>query len=104
MKRAPEISEEIDVRKSLFLLPVDFLEFSALVVCHFHYRGLTGECRIPCAAFRPVEATSEGTCVRKGGVDDMRVRKAKDQFPYCDSWKLASFSEKPVICSSLKFE
>jgi hypothetical protein len=44
MKRASKISEEIDVGKSLFLLPVDFLElFPALVVCRFQFRVLTGK-------------------------------------------------------------
>jgi hypothetical protein len=35
VKCASKISEEIDIRKNLFLLPVDFLEFFALVVGHF---------------------------------------------------------------------
>ncbi len=35
VKCASKISEEIDIRKNLFLLPVDFLEFFALVACHF---------------------------------------------------------------------
>ena len=104
MKRASKISKEIEIGKSLFLLPVDFLEFPALVVGHFQLRGLAGECRIPCAALRPVEATSEGICMGKGRVDNMRVRKAKDQFPYRNTWKQASFSEKAVICSPLQFE
>ena len=34
----------------------------------------------------------------------MRVRKAKDQFPYRNAGKQASFSEKAVVCSSLEFE
>ncbi len=38
------------------------------------------------------------------GIYDMRVRKAKDQFPDGNPWKLASFSEKAVIGSTLKFE
>jgi len=104
MKRASKISEEIDVGKSLFLLPMDLLELPAFVVGHFQFRGLAGECSVPCAPFRPVEAASEGICMRKGCVDNMRVRKAKDQFPYRNTWKQASFPEKAVVCSPLQFE
>jgi len=104
MKRAPKISEEIDVGKNLFLLPLDFLEFPALVVGHFQFRGFTGERRIPRTALRPIEAASEWTRVRKSCVDNMRIRKAKNQFPYRNTWKQASFSEEAVVCSSLKLE
>ena len=104
VKRAPKIGEEIDVSKSLLFLPSDLLQFLAFVVCHFQLRGLAGECRVPRAAFRPVEAASEGTGMRECSVDNMRVRKAKDQFPHRNTRKQASFSEEAVVCSSLKFE
>ena len=104
VKRAPKIGEEIDVRKRLLFSPTDLLQFLAFVVCHFQLRGLARECRVPRAAFRPVEAASEGTGVRECGIDNMRVRKAKDEFPHCNTRKRASFSEEAVVCSSLKFE
>lgn len=104
MKRASKVSKEIEIGESLFLLPVDFLEFLALVVGHFPLRGLPGECRIPSAALRPVEAAPEGICVGKGRVDNMRVREAEDQFPHGNTWKQASFSEKAVVCRPLQLE
>src|SRR4029077_5715461 len=101
---ASKISKEIEIGKSLSLLPIDFLEFASLVVGRFQLGGLPCECRIPCAASWPVEATSEGICMCKCRVDNMRVRKAKDQFPYRNTWKQASFSEKAVVGSALQFE
>src|SRR5437667_1243045 len=104
VKRAPKIREEIDVDKNLLLWPADLLQFLAFVVCHLQLRGRAEECRVPRAAFRPVEAASEGSGMRECGVDNMRVRKAKDQFAYRNTRKQASFSEEAVVCSSLKFE
>jgi hypothetical protein len=104
VKRAPKIGEELDVNKSLLFLPADLLQFPAFVVCHFQLRGLAGECRVPRGTFRLVEAAPGGTGMRECRVDNMRVRKAKDQFPYRNTRKQASFSEEAVVCSSLEFE
>src|SRR5258708_38249943 len=104
VKRAPKIGEEIDVSKRLLFLPSDLLQLLAFVVCHFQLRGLAGECRVPRAAFRAVEAASERTGMRECGVYNMRVRKAKDQFPHGNTRQQASFSEQAGVCSSLKFE
>src|SRR5271168_3945304 len=104
VKLAPEIGEEIGVGKGFLLLPVNFLEFLHLVICHFVLRGFVRESRIPRAAIRPVETASKGTGMRECSVDNMRVRKTKDEFPYRDARKQASFADEAVVCGSLKFE
>src|SRR5271168_3513158 len=55
VKLAPEIGEELGVGKGFLLLPVNFLEFLHLVICHLLLRGLAGECRASRVSFRPVE-------------------------------------------------
>jgi hypothetical protein len=74
------------------------------VVSDFDLRGLKGEPRIPSAPFWPAETVSEGTGVREGRIDDLRVRKTKNEFPNGNAGKKPSFAEEAVVGGSFKLE
>src|SRR6202030_3936737 len=62
------------------------------------------ECRVPRATFRSVKAISSGIGMSESRVHNMRVRKAKDQFPHRDSRKQSSFTEQTIVRRALKLE
>jgi hypothetical protein len=104
MKLPAELGEEIDIDKSLLLLPLDFLQFLTLVVGDFDLRGLKGEPRIPSAPLRPVETVSERPGMREGSVDNVGIGKTENEFPNRNARKKPGFAEKAVVGRSLKLE
>src|ERR1700675_2988776 len=104
VKLAAKIGEEIDIRERLAFLPVDLLKCFASVIAHIQFRRGAREGRVPGAAFRAVEAASGGVGMRECRVHNMRVRKAKDQFPQRNFWKQSSFSEQAIVGGALQLE
>jgi len=104
VKFPPEVSEEINIDKSLLLLPLDFLQFLTLVVGHFDLRGLKGEPRIPSAPFWPAEPVPERTGMREGSIDNVGVRKTENEFPNGNARKKPSFAEEAVVRGSFQLE
>jgi hypothetical protein len=104
VKLPAKVSEKIDIGKNLLLLPLDFLQFLALVVGHFDLRGLKGEPRIPSATCWPAEPVSERPGMRERSVDNVGVRKTENEFPNGNARKKPSFAEEAVVRGSFKLE
>jgi hypothetical protein len=104
VKLPAEVSDEINIDKNLLLLPLDFLEFLALVVGDFDLRGLTGERCIPSAPLRPAETVFERPGMCEGGVDNVGVRKTENEFPNGDTGKKPGFAKEAVVGGSFKLE
>ena len=89
--------------KVSFSLPVHFGEFFLAVVGDFEFGGAAGEGGVPRAAIGGVEAIAERAGVGEGGVDDVRVRDAEDEFVDADAGEAAGFADEAIVGGAFEF-
>ena len=64
---------------------------------NFRLRGLQRKARVPDAAVRSAETAALRLRVRESGIDDVKMRHAKDEFVNRDSGKQVSFARQSFV-------
>ena len=76
MKCASKIGQEIDVGKSLLLLPTDFLKLLAAVIRNFDFRSCPWRILRTMRHAMPVETAPQRIRMSKRGIDHMGDRES----------------------------
>ncbi len=73
------------------------------MICDLSLSGLDLQTAVPCTTIGAVETTAQRVRVGEGGVDNMFVGQAEDQFVNADARQQRVFGKKPFVRGIVQF-